>query len=334
MAMPKISVIMPVFNNASHLREAIESICGQTFSDFEFLIVNDGSTDGSGDIIDSYTAADDRIRVFHQANQGMIASLNKAIAEARAPIIARMDGDDASAPERFTRQYGFLAEHQDYGVVGCQCRFMNEKGETISRHIHYPTDHAAFLRAVEDRHPLMNHPAAMIRRDLLIDLGGYRPAFRHCEDYDLWLRLVERTKICSLPDVLNAYRFHDGQVSNRHYLMQQIRAEIAYEAHRARLAGLPDPTKGLDTLPALADLDKVFQREGLARIVRARVVPRIFYVASALRGGGFELFIDHIRDGAALKRELWAACARLMKLGMPGRALRMALALAVSGRTG
>ena len=108
MTIPRISVVMSVYNNAPYLAHAIESILTQTLTDFEFLIVNDGSTDGSGDIIDRLAAEDARIKPMHQANAGLIVSLNRMIKEARAPLIARMDGDDVALPERFERQVAFL----------------------------------------------------------------------------------------------------------------------------------------------------------------------------------------------------------------------------------
>jgi glycosyltransferase involved in cell wall biosynthesis len=113
---------MSVYNNAAHLPAAIESILAQSFGDFEFLIVNDGSSDESGDIIDRYAAGDRRIRAFHQPNLGLIASLNRMLAEARAPLIARMDDDDIALPARFERQLAFLAAHPDHGVVGTWSR--------------------------------------------------------------------------------------------------------------------------------------------------------------------------------------------------------------------
>jgi glycosyltransferase involved in cell wall biosynthesis len=108
MNVPAISVAMSVYNNAAFLDQAVESILGQSLSDFEFLIVDDGSNDGSSAILDGYAARDSRIRIIRQENRGLIASLNRLLSEARAPLIARMDGDDISLPERFERQVAFL----------------------------------------------------------------------------------------------------------------------------------------------------------------------------------------------------------------------------------
>ena len=179
MSKPAISVAMSVFNCERYLASAIESILAQTFGDFEFLILNDGSTDGSAAIIDHYASRDQRIRAIHRGNCGLIASLNQLLAEARAPIIARMDADDLAIPERFERQYAFLEAHPDYGVVSSWTDDIDAEGRIMSEHTaSHPTDHAGFLEAVHHRTPLC-HPAAMYRRDLVLQVGGYHPAFRH-----------------------------------------------------------------------------------------------------------------------------------------------------------
>jgi glycosyltransferase involved in cell wall biosynthesis len=119
---------MSVYNAEQFLASAINSILTQSFSDFELLILDDGSNDGSRAIIEDYAARDSRIRPIFRANKGLIVSLNQLLAEARAPIIARMDADDISLPERFARQYAFLQENPDYGVVGCWTDEMDEHG--------------------------------------------------------------------------------------------------------------------------------------------------------------------------------------------------------------
>ena len=169
---PAITVAMSVYNNADFLGLAIESILGQTFGDFEFLIVNDGSKDGSGGIIDSYAARDSRIRPIHQENRGLVASLNRIIAEARAPLIARMDGDDISMPKRFERQVAFLNANPDYGVAGCWALGIDKTGEDChAGGGDQPTDQAGFLKALYGG-PLLCHPSVMMRTDVARAAGG------------------------------------------------------------------------------------------------------------------------------------------------------------------
>lgn len=330
-APPRISVAMAVYNNALYLAEAIESILAQTFTDFEFLIVDDGSTDGSGAIIDEYAACDPRIRAIHQPNRGLVASLNRLIAETRAPLIARMDGDDVALPERFARQLAFLDANPDYGVVGTRTRDIDAAGRLSPALDAHPLDHASFL-AVLETGPWLCHPSVMMRTDLVRAAGGYRAAFRHCEDYDLWLRLSATTRLCSLPDRLLHYRRTEGQVSVAHAEEQLTGAAIAYLAHGERAAGRPDPIGDAQRLPTLAALDGIFGRLGVARAVRTRIVPNLVYAAGVLKGPGFGLILDHVREGGG-RAGLLRTVARLVKLGEPARALRLLVALLAPKRS-
>lgn len=328
---PSISVAMSVYNGERFLAESIESVLAQTRGDFEFLILDDGSSDNSAAIIDRYAAADARIRPIHRENRGLIASLNQLLAEARAPIIARMDADDIAYPERFERQFAFLEAHPDYGVVSSWADDIDENGLCVPcRGDDHPADHAGFLEAVHHSTPLC-HPATMFRRDLVLAAGGYHRAFQHCEDYDLWLRLADATKLCSLQETLLKYRRTDSQVSNRHIVEQKTNAAIAYYAWLERRAGRPDPTADLAVMPPLDQLDALFGRSGIAQAVRARVARGLIYSPIALGGDGFGLLLRHIGEGGRGK-DLWRTVARLVRFGQPARALRLATTLAGAGR--
>lgn len=323
---PAISVAMSVYNNAPFLRAAIDSILAQTFGDFEFLIVDDGSTDGSGAIIDACAAADPRVRAIHQENRGLVASLNRMIEEARAPLIARMDGDDICMPERFARQVAFLDENPDFGVVGAWATSIDEQGRNCDDGgLDQPTTWDGFRDALWGK-PLMCHPAATLRTDVLRRVGGYRALYRHCEDYDLWLRLAEVTKLCSLPERLILYRYSGTQVSTRHILPQALGAAVAWFAHLERVAGRPDPTEGLAALPPVSGLDDLFGRAGVAKAVREMVAPGLVHSPIALAGDGFDMLLDHVRGGGP-RDGLWRTAVRLVKLGRPVRALKLATTL-------
>ncbi len=316
---------MSVHDDAATVGAAIQSILGQTFGDFEFLIVNDGSTDGSGAIIDTFAAADPRIRAIHQPNRGLIASLNRLVAEARGALIARMDGDDISLPERFAAQVAFLDAHPDHGVLGTNTNEIDEADRvTLCTDLH-PLDHKAVQAALRRGSPVA-HSSVMMRTAVVRAAGGYRAAYRHCEDYDLWLRLSERTRIANLAERMLLYRRSGGQVSVRHVVEQQTGAAIARQAHHERLAGRPDPTDGLERLPPLADLDALFGRAGVAQQVRGELAQTMVYSREALRGGGFDLLIDHVEAGGA-RGVLWRTVARLISFGELGRAARLAAAL-------
>lgn len=325
MSEPRLSVAMSVYNNAPFLAEAIDSILGQTFADFEFLIVDDGSTDGSGAIIDAYAARDSRIRPIRQANQGLVASLNRTIAQARGALIARMDGDDVSLPPRFERQVAFLDAHPGYGVAGTWSPTIDEAGRRLEHTEEHPSTHEAFLAGME-RGPPLCHPSVMMRRDLVREVGCYRAAFAHCEDYDLWLRLSERTRLCSIPEQLLLYRYSASQVSSRHVMAQQTGAAVAWAAHLEREAGRPDPIDGLDKLPPVGKLDALFGHAGVDWAVRARIAPTLVYSPAALREGGYDILLAHLAEGGA-REGMWRTVARLVKFGEPLRALRLAAAL-------
>lgn len=325
---PAISVAMSVYNNAPYLREAIASIRQQSLADFEFLIVNDGSTDGSADILDAQAAEDPRLRVIHQENRGLIASLNRLVDEACAPWIARMDGDDISVPDRFARQLDFLARNPGHVVLGGNNVLIGPDGGKLEHGGAKPITHQDMLANLEHG-PLISHPAAIIHRDTLRGVGGYHPAFRHCEDYDLWLRLVALGKIANLPDILVEYRVYPEQVSSRHITEQACNAAIAWLAHKERAAGRPDPTEQLDRLPPVVALDGMFG-PGSADYVRRRILDRILYVPEALAGDGYGILLDHIaRQGG--DPGYWRAAARVLKAGRPRSAAGIAAALLRAG---
>ncbi len=319
MTEPAISVAMSVYNCERYVGLAIESILAQSFSDFEFIIIDDGSSDKSAAIIDDFAQIDMRIRAFHRENKGLIFSLNQALAEARAPIVARMDADDIAHPQRFERQIAFLREHPDYGVISAWTTDIDENGRPypIADHAH-PDTHEGFLAALEHGTPLC-HPATMYRRDLVLAVGGYHAAFKHCEDLDLWLRLAEKTRLCSLPERLMQYRRTEGQVSNRHIVEQQINGAIARIAWAERRAGRPDPTEGLSEMPGLDGLDTLFGRMGVAAEVERRVAPGIVYSHNALAGNGFDIVLRHIKRGGD-RSGMWRTVARLCRFGEPARA--------------
>jgi GT2 family glycosyltransferase len=328
MAIPAISVAMSVYDGERFLALAIESILAQTFTDFEFLILNDGSKDGSQAIIDSYAAQDPRIRAIHRENRGLVASLNQLLDEAKAPLVARMDCDDICLPTRFEQQIAFMADHPDYGVVGTWSADIDEAGEPYSLGgLDHPVDHSAFLYSIKNSGPLLCHPSVMMRRDLVRSVGGYHTAFKHCEDYDLWLRLASVTKMCSVPVRLVQYRHWANQVSTKHAYIQQIGAAASYFAWLEREAGRVDPTVHLEALPPLDGYDALFNKPGLAKAVRERVTPTMIYSEVALKGEGYQLMLDHVREGGRAKG-LWRTVARLMRIGEPARALGLCLALA------
>lgn len=330
MASPAITVAMSVYNGEPYLAEAIESVLAQTFADFEFLILDDGSQDGSRDTILRFAAQDSRIRPILRENRGLIASLNQLIAEAKAPLIARMDADDICRPQRFERQVAFLADHPDHGVIGSWSEDIDERSQSIQRDgsaPDQPISHEAFVASIENDGPLLCHPAVMYRAEVVRAAGGYHAAYRHCEDLDLWLRLATRTRICSLPERLLRYRRTDNQISKRFSVEQTTGAVVSRFAYHERLAGRSDPTATLERLPPISELDTLFGRAGISAKIRTEVVGHLLYSRHALRGEGMDLVLDHIHRGGS-RRGLWRTVVRLLTFGEPIRAARLARALA------
>ncbi|WP_232476073.1 glycosyltransferase [Flavisphingomonas formosensis] len=318
---PRISVAMSIYNNERVVAQAIDSILAQSFGDFELLIVDDGSTDGSPAILDDHARRDPRIRLWHEPNRGLVASLNLMIARARGDLIARMDGDDIALPDRFARQVAFFDAHTDHGVLGTNTHEIDDAGTITECTDFHPFDHEAIVAALKRGSPFC-HSSVTMRRDVLARVGGYRAAYRHCEDYDLWLRLSTRTRLANLPDRLLLYRRSPGQISSRHVVAQQTGAAIARLAHEARAAGAPDPTESLEALPPIEALDTLFGRPDAARRVCAEVAPNLVYSREAMRGAGFDMLVAHVASGGA-RSGLWRTVARLIGFGEIERAVRL-----------
>lgn len=323
---PAISVAMSVYNGAAFLAPAIESVLAQTFSDFEFLILDDGSTDASRAIAEGHAARDSRIRVISRPNRGLVASLNELFAEARAPIVARFDADDICHPARLAHQHAFLAANPAVGLLGAGTRYIDAHGDPApNAPVERPSDHDRIVANLEDG-PNLCHSVVMVRRNLVLKAGGYRAAYVHAEDQDLWLRLSRVTRLHNLSECLLDYRVTPGQVSSRHLVTQARHAAIAWLAHRAVIERGVDPTAGLAALPAGDALDALLG-PGSAAYVRRRVVARALYAPEALADDGWDALLGHIADAGA-NPQLWRVAARMLRAGRPLHAARAALQLA------
>jgi len=250
---PRVSVVLPVYDGEPFLVEAVHSILAQSLRDFELIAIDDGSRDGSGEILGRLARNDGRLTALHQDNAGMVASLNRAIALARGEFIARMDQDDVAHPERFARQVAFLDTHPDIVVVGCAVTLIDECGKHI-REVDYPCTPEAVAEFLQIGAPLA-HPTVMMRRAAVLSVGGYRQAYRFAEDYDLWLRMAERYRLANLPDRLLLYRQHASKQSSTYAVEQRFATRMALAAARCRRAGKPDPTDGLTTF-TWQDMDR------------------------------------------------------------------------------
>jgi glycosyltransferase involved in cell wall biosynthesis len=235
MPTPAVSVVMPVYNAARWLPAALGSLLGQTFTDFEVVAVDDGSTDESPDLL--RRAGDPRVRVLVGPHRGVVAAMRTALAEARAPIVARADADDVSRPHRLERQVRFLDEHPEVAVVGAAVR-------RLGRRLSNPPDTARIRWTALYRNPFAN-PTIAFRRSAALAAGGYPDDHVHVDDYPFLSRLVDRFEAANLPAVLVDMTVHPASLSVVHST-----AAIA-ESDRVRRANLRRLVPGEPTVAAL-----------------------------------------------------------------------------------
>lgn len=214
MSVPVISVLLPIYNAQATLGAALESVLAQTFSDFEVIAVNDGSSDATAELLARYAAADARVRVISTPNRGLVSALNSAIEAAQGRLGARMDSDDICEPERFAKQVAHLDAHEDCVVVGSQVTLIDASGKPHRKqpalgHSYHMKDRCRGFTKFPPSPPTVPHPTAMIRMAMLRQAGGYRHYFDNgAEDRDLWWRLMPLGEIHRLPERLLRYRVH------------------------------------------------------------------------------------------------------------------------------
>ena len=243
---------MPVYNGDAYLEEAIASVLHQTFRDFECIIVNDGSTDGTGAILESYEKADPRIRIYHQENKGMIAALNLGCRAARGKYIARMDADDVCYPRRLEKQLQRIEQDPQVGVLGT---WISNVRNGVAVGEWRPPTSSMMLKWTHFFGVCVSHPTVLIRREILEKLDFYREGTVHVEDVDLWLRASSITDFGNVPEVLLKYRTWPGNVTHTH-------REFARAAHVKLLASF------------IGDFLKITPRmEAVAGLRQSRVGP-------------------------------------------------------------
>ena len=258
----QVTVLMSVYNSAAYLREAVESMLAQTFINFEFLIINDASTDQSVSILEDYT--DDRIRLVHNKNNlGLAHSLNKGLMLAQGKYVARMDADDVSLPNRLEEQVGFMETHPEIGVCGTWLQLIGSNTDRILKH---PANDQS-IRTYMFKNNAIGHPSAMIRRKVLIDYNLlYNEKFLLAQDYDFWVRMSMYTRLANIQQVHLLYRIHEKQVS-RNKLNEQAR--FAFQARLPlieRLITKPEMSTAIDDYRKLIVTSEILLVEEVTRI--------------------------------------------------------------------
>jgi hypothetical protein len=292
---PAVSVLMPVRDGERFIAEAVESVLAGTFIDLELLVLDDGSTDTTPQILARLAEADPRL-VVHRREPGrnLAEVLNVAAELSRAPLLARLDADDVALPDRLRLQVEFLESNPEVALIGGQALLIDESWREFGR-AEYPTGDAELQAALRERNPFV-HSAMTMRREAFEAAGGYRANFGHAEDLDLWLRLAAAGQIANLPEPVVKYRIHAGQQTLQKQDEQALFSIAARASARARAAGDPDPVAG-------AHIDEAFLRsQGIGPDeVTAAVVPALSWLARTYGRAGYSSDSRRL-FGAALAR--------------------------------
>lgn len=231
---PAVSVVMAVYNGGDYLAESIESILNQNWKDFEFIIINDGSTDQTASVIEYYSNIDSRIKIISRENRGLVASLNEGVAAAKANLIARMDADDISLPNRLSEQINYFRDNPSVVCLGSFYEVIDEEGQLLTI-LDAPIDDETIQRLLIRGHTVICHPTAMYRKEAFDKTGGYDKNFFLVEDLDLWLKLGEVGKLANIPKPLVKYRTNSNSVSTQAGQEQLSRAaEVIRKASERR----------------------------------------------------------------------------------------------------
>jgi hypothetical protein len=311
---PRVSVVMAVNNGARFLDEAIDSIRRQTYSSFEFIIVNDGSVDETQEILSKHAADDHRLRLISQQQSGLIASLHRCFSEAEGEFIARMDADDVAKPDRLERQVRFLDEHTSVVLVGSSVEIIDAKSRVL-RKVTLPTDPETIKVQMREQGCVVFHPTVVVRRHVLNQMGGFRKAYQYAEDYDLWLRMIEKFDLANIGDALLGYRRHERSVSYKNSRQQSLSSLCARTVARLRLNGHEDATSQLSLIT-----ESVLEELGVSRsLINEAIFGHMFLVTEEVIQSGVCLaaaeFPRMAREYASAAR-LRSAALKLNRLAL------------------
>lgn len=240
---PMITVLMSVYNGGEFLFESIESVLGQTFQNFEFLIIDDGSTDKSAEIINKYANNDSRIVFIKKDNTGLTDSLNVGLRHARGKWTARLDADDIALPDRLQNQLNFVEVNNNIFLLGAGCIEIDEAGTNLKEHS-YPSEHNILMKHLRTINKFFPHSSAFFNRQMVLDSGGYNERFSRSQDCDLWLRIGEIGKIACLDVPVIKLRKHSNMISNTNNgKLQEVMGMCAIICHLRRKEGFSDPSR-------------------------------------------------------------------------------------------
>lgn len=287
---PVVSVVMPVFNAAVFLKEAIESILSQSLHALELIVVDDASTDGSKEMALRYAGKDERVRLIsHPVNKGNYPSRNEGMEMARGEFIAVMDSDDVAVPSRLEKQIEFLRSHPDYVLIGSQVLLTDPEGAPLGRKPGLHVEHSELDAALMGGDWVIIHPSVVMRRSSVEAIGGYRERFRTCADQDLYVRLGEIGRLANSPEVLLHYRQHYRSLTRLQSDQQHNLYIIQREARERR--GLPQ-LKNVE-IPPIKDPSGLDRRQKMRlRYKWAEIAMGDGYVRSAAKNLGYAFALD------------------------------------------
>lgn len=235
---PNLTVLLPVYNCEKYVGSAVESVLNQSFKDFEFLIINDGSTDGTESIIKRYARDDSRIRFVSRSNKGFLATLAEGLDLIETELVMRMDADDISLPTRMEKQYRFLVQNPDYGVVGCEIQSMSQDGR-MGGYDPRPAGNDS-LRLFLGYGCALSGPTVMFRKSVISSVGGFREESWPAEDYDCWARIALKypdVKLHNIPEVLYYYRENNEGISLQNKVKQIQKTIEIGDMYRSGIIG-------------------------------------------------------------------------------------------------
>ena len=298
---PRVSVLLPVFNAAAYIGGAVRSVLAQTWSDFELLVVDDGSSDASLQILQGLARGDSRVRLTSRANRGLVATLNELIASARGEYFARMDGDDVAFPQRFARQVEFLDGHPEVVAVGSRALFIDAEGLPLMEVMHH-FSHEAIERALMTPELGIIHPSVMMRAAACRAIGGYHADYPHAEDLDFFLRLGELGRLENMREPLLQYRTHPSSVSAKNADAQWRSAKKAVEAALVRRGADPKSVRMTTPIRASAETPAELHRKwswwalDSGHLRTARKHARLAFLADPLSLSNHKLVACVLRD--------------------------------------
>ena len=217
-AQTAVTVLLAVYNGERYVGKTIESVLRQSFTDYEFIVIDDGSTDATPAVLRSYAERDGRIRLLAHENHGVGYTINRGLNEAHGHLIAIIEADDLMLPDRLQKQVAFFDAHPEHVLVGGYLQIIDPDDNPIGLRKYPVSDEALRSRIV--LYDPFGHPSLMFRRADALACGGYTSRFWTGEDYDFVLRLALRGRIANLPEPLTAYRFHPNSIKSRHTIKQ------------------------------------------------------------------------------------------------------------------